>query len=295
MFVRAFRKYAISYLFLLPWFLGFLFLALIPFLYSLFLSFTDFDMFTAPEWVGLGNYKEMLMEDGRFQKALRVTFIYVFVGVPVELAVALLLALLMNKGIRGLSLYRAVYYIPYLFGGSVAIAVLWRKVFGVDGIFNQFLAMFGIQGISWIGTPSTAIYTLILLKVWQFGSPMIIFLAGLKQIPKELYEAASIDGAGRIGQFRSITLPLLSPIIFFNMIMQLVYSFQAFTPAYIVSNGTGGPVDSTLFYTLYLYEKGFTNFSMGYSSAMAWFLLMVIAFFSAIGFITSKKWVHYEG
>lgn len=295
MIIRSLRKYGIAYLFLLPWFIGLIFLAVIPFLYSLFLSFTDFDMFTAPEWIGLNNYREMLFDDNRFIKSLKVTFIYVFVGVPIELVVALFLAMLMNKGIRGLGIYRAIYYIPYLFGGSVAIAVLWRRVFGVDGLVNQFLGTFGIDGISWIGTPSTAIYTLILLKVWQFGSPMIIFLAGLKQIPKELYEAASIDGAGRVNQFFSITIPLLSPIIFFNMIMQLVYSFQAFTPAYIVSNGTGGPVDSTLFYTLYLYEKGFTNFSMGYASAMAWFLLVLIAFFSAIGFITSKKWVHYEG
>ncbi|XID91242.1 carbohydrate ABC transporter permease [Paenibacillaceae bacterium WGS1546] len=295
MIFRSIRKYAVSYLFLLPWLLGLIFLAVIPFLYSLYLSFTDFDMFTAPEWIGMGNYKEMLFDDSRFAQALKITFIYVFVGVPVELVVALFLAIVMNKGIRGLSVYRAVYYIPYLFGGSVAIAVLWRRVFGVDGIFNQFLDVFGIQGISWIGTPSTAIYTLILLKVWQFGSPMIIFLAGLKQIPRELYEAASIDGAGKVGQFFSITIPLLSPIIFFNMIMQLVYSFQAFTPAYIVSNGTGGPVDSTLFYTLYLYEKGFTNFSMGYASAMAWFLLAIIAVLSAIGFMSSRKWVHYEG
>jgi len=290
----ALRRYGVAYLFLLPWLTGLIVIAVIPFLYSLYLSFTDFDMFTAPDWVGWGNYREMLLEDSHWLKSLKVTFTYVFVGVPVELAVALLLAMLLNKGIRGLAVYRAIYYIPYLFGGSVAIAVMWRRVFGVDGFVNQLLDVIGIQGISWIGTPSTAVYTLILLKVWQFGSPMIIFLAGLKQIPKEMYEAASIDGAGRIGQFFSITIPLLSPIIFFNMIMQVVYSFQAFTPAYIISNGTGGPVDSTLFYTLYLYEQGFTNFSMGYASAMAWFLLVLIALLSAVGFLTARKWVYYE-
>ncbi|PDO09767.1 MAG: ABC transporter permease [Candidatus Reconcilbacillus cellulovorans] len=288
------RQNAAAYLFLGPWLVGFSVVTLVPFVSSLYLAFTNYELFTTPRWIGFRNFIEMFLEDERFAHALKVTFLYVGVGVPLELAFALGLALLLNRGLRGLSFYRAVYYIPYLFGSSVAIAILWRKVFGIDGFINQFLSLLGVQGISWIGTPSTAIYTLVLLKVWQFGSPMIIFLAGLRQIPQEMYDAASIDGAGKWGRFRYVTMPLLSPILFFNLIMQMVYSFQAFTPAYIVSDGTGGPADATLFYTLYLYEKGFTQFHMGYASAMAWFLLVVIACWTAVGFLTSKKWVYYE-
>jgi multiple sugar transport system permease protein len=207
---------------------------------------------------------------------------------------ALFLAMILNKGIKGLSMYRAIYYIPSLFGGSVAIAILWRRIFGLEGFINKFLAVIGIQGIGWISTPSTAVYTLVLLRVWQFGAPMIIFLAGLKQIPQELYEAAAIDGAGKRAQFLKITFPMLTPIVFFNMIMEMVNAFQAFTPAYIISDGTGKPLDSTLFYTLYLYQQGFSNFRMGYASALAWFLLLIIAGFTTLSFLSSNKWVHYE-
>jgi|SRR5690625_1180900 len=284
----------VGYLFLAPWFLGFFGLMFIPVIASLYFSFTQYDMITPPQWIGLDNFKEMFLHDGRFLKSLKVTFTYVFIGVPLELTFALLLAIVLNKGIKSLGLYRAIYYVPSLFGGSVAIAILWRQVFGHEGIVNQVLGVFGVEGISWIGTPEYAIYTLILLKAWQFGAPMIIFLAGLKQIPDELHEAASIDGAGRFTKFFRITLPLLTPIIFFNVIMQIINSFQAFTPAYIVSEGTGGPVDSTLFYTLYLYIQGFTNFNMGYASAMAWFLLVIIIFLTALFFISSRKWVYYE-
>lgn len=284
----------VGYLFLAPWFLGFFGLMFIPVIASLYFSFTQYDMITPPQWIGLDNFKEMFLHDGRFLKSLKVTFTYVFIGVPLELTFALLLAIVLNKGIKSLGLYRAIYYVPSLFGGSVAIAILWRQVFGHEGIVNHVLGVFGVEGISWIGTPEYAIYTLILLKAWQFGAPMIIFLAGLKQIPDELHEAASIDGAGRFTKFFRITLPLLTPIIFFNVIMQIINSFQAFTPAYIVSEGTGGPVDSTLFYTLYLYIQGFTNFNMGYASAMAWFLLVIIIFLTALFFISSRKWVYYE-
>ena len=236
----------------------------------------------------------MFYDDARYKKAVQVTLKYVFIGVPLVLAFSLSIAMLLNRGIRGLMIYRAVYYVPSLLGGSVAIAILWRQVFGRSGLFNQMLAIFGIEGTSWISNPSYALYTLIALKVWQFGSPMVIFLAGLRQIPRDMYEASSIDGAGKVQQFFSITLPLLTPIIFFNMVMQMINAFQAFTQAYVIGGGSGGPLDSILFYTLYLYEKAFQQFEMGYAAAMAWMLLAMIAICTALLFLTSKKWVYYE-
>ncbi|MNJ35588.1 Lactose transport system permease protein LacF [compost metagenome] len=200
----------------------------------------------------------------------------------------------MNKGMRGLGLYRTIYYIPTLLGGSVAISVLWRKMFGGGGVVNSFLLdYFGIQAPDWVSNPKYALSSLVALSVWQFGSSMIIFLAGLKQIPQDYYEASQIDGAGKFKQFMSITIPMLSPIILFNLIMQIISSFQAFTPAFIVSGGKGGPLDSTMFYTLYLYLKGFSFFEMGYASAMAWVLLVIIGIFTAVIFASSKHWVTY--
>lgn len=290
---RCFDK-LIPYLFLSPWMIGLLAFSAVPIFSSLYLSFTSYNFVGQPAWVGLRNYVTMFTSDPQYIKSLQVTFMYVFVAVPLELAFALALALLLNKGLRGLGLYRALYYIPSLIGGSVAIAILWQQVFGAKGIVNQGLAVFGFDLPSWVGTPSMAIWALILLKVWQFGSPMIIFLAGLKQIPADFYEASALDGATKRKQFLYITLPMLTPIVFFNAIMQMISSFQAFTPAYIISNGTGGPVNSTLFYTLYLYRNGFGNFQMGYASAMAWVLFIIICVFTALAFVTSKKWVHYE-
>ncbi|MDM5198990.1 sugar ABC transporter permease [Fictibacillus enclensis] len=283
----------VAYLFLSPWLIGLLCLSIIPMGASLYLSFTRYDMFSSPEWIGLANYTEMF-KDTKYLDSVKVTLSYVLFSVPLQLMFALAVALLLNRGLRGVKMYRAVYYIPSLFGGSVAIALLWRQLFGGEGIINKVLETFGIQGTNWISSPDTALSTLIILSVWQFGSPMIIFLAGLKQIPVELYEAAKIDGAGKIRQFFSVTLPLLTPIILFNLVMQIIHAFQAFTPAYIVSGGTGGPLDSTLFYTLYLYQKAFTHFEMGYAAAMAWILLITVAFITALIFITSKKWVHYQ-
>ncbi|MCS7461677.1 sugar ABC transporter permease [Paenibacillus doosanensis] len=288
------KKDGIGYLFLSPWIIGMLAFTFIPIVFSLYFSFTDYEMFNSPKWVGLDNYKNIFTNDEQFLEALSVTFRYVLIAVPLELAFALSIALMLNKGLAGLRIYRAVYYIPSLFGGSVAIALLWRQVFGAKGLFNVVLGYFGLDGVSWIATPEYALYTLIALKIWQFGSPMIIFLAGLQQIPTELYEAAAIDGAGKRSQFFRVTIPMLTPIIFFNLVMQIIHAFQAFTPAYVVSGGTGGPLNSTLFYTLYLYQKGFVSFQMGYASALAWILLVIIAIFTCLTFLSSKKWVHYE-
>ena len=284
-----------GYLFLLPWLLGFLFFTLGPTLVSLYLSFTKFDLLTSPRWVGLDNYTYMFTADQRFGNALRVTFVYLTLEVPLKLAFALAIAVMLDKQIRGGDLYRAIFYVPSLLGGSVAIAVLWRQMFQGDGMVNRAIyALFGLQGPSWISNPETSIYTLVILAVWQFGSPMIIFLAGLRQIPRELYEAAEIDGAGKAAQFWKLTLPLLAPVLFFNLVLQMIEGFKAFTPAFIISGGSGGPVDSTLFYTLYLYQEAFAYFRMGYASALAWVLLVIIAIFTSISFLTSKYWVHYD-
>ena len=285
----------VAYLFLLPWLIGFLWFTLGPALASLYLSFTKFSNLQPPVWQGLTNYTYMLGSDRHFWQALRVTFSYVAMEVPLKLMMALAVAMALDKGIRAANLYRAIFYVPSLLGGSVAIALLWRELFQGNGVVNRvLLALTGWQGPSWISDPDTAIYTLVLLAVWQFGSPMIIFLAGLRQIPKELYEAASIDGAGPVTKFFKITLPLLSPVIFFNLVLQIIEAFKAFTPAFIISGGEGGPVDSTLFYTLYLYQEAFGHFRMGYASALAWVLLLIISFFTALSFLSSKYWVHYE-
>jgi multiple sugar transport system permease protein len=290
---EAGRDNKAGYLFLLPWLIGLVLIIGGPMIASLYLSFTNYSLIQAPEWVGLDNYLRMF-SDPRLHKSLAVTFTYVFVGVPLQLIAALAIAILLNEGMRGLPFYRSVFYLPSMLGSSVAIAVLWRQMFEVDGLVNQMLRKFGIPATtSWIGDPQYALWTIILLHVWTFGSPMVIFLAGLRQIPGMYYEAASVDGASRWAQFRKITLPLLSPIIFFNLVLQIINAFQAFTQAFVVSNGTGGPADSTLFFTLYLYQRGFVQFQMGYAAAMAWLLVVIIAAFTAINFYFSKRWVFY--
>ena len=287
------KNHIIAYLFLLPWLIGFFTLILGPMVSSLYLSFTRFDLLNPPQWIGLGNYQAMFA-DSRYWDSVRVTVTFVLIAVPTQLIAALLVALLLNKGLRGVGIYRTVYYIPSLLGGSVAIALLWKNLFGREGLINQVLAMFGITGQGWVSNPDYALYTLILLATWQFGASMVIFLAGLKQIPKELYEAASVDGASKFRQLVSVTLPLLTPVIFFNLVIELIKSVQVFTSSFIISEGTGGPINSTLFYTLYLYQQGFSYFEMGYASAMAWVLVLTLAMMTAILFFSSKFWVHYE-
>ncbi|MDA1362945.1 sugar ABC transporter permease [Glycomyces luteolus] len=282
-----------AWMLMAPWFLGVVAVTLGPLLASLYLSFTDYNLLSAPEWVGLENYAEML-RDTRLHKALAVTATYTFVSVPLMLAVALALAMLLNRGIKGLAFYRSVYYLPSLLGGSVAVGVLWRQVFGIEGLVNQFLGLFGIEGPGWIANPDTALISLILLHVWTFGSSMVIFLAGLRQIPEHLYEAAALDGASKREQFRHVTVPMLTPIIFFNMVLGIINSFQTFTQAFVVSGGTGGPSDSTLLYSLYLYSEAFGRLHMGYASAMAWLLVVIVGVLTAINFYFSKRWVFYS-
>ena len=288
------RRSLVGYVFLLPWLAGFFGLTLGPAMASLYLSFTSYDLIGTPGWIGLDNYVRILTADSKVSDSVHVTLLYVAMSVPLKLGFALAIALILNKGIMGLSLYRALFYLPSLLGASVAIATLWRRVFAGDGLVNHVLLQFGIEGPSWVSDPNTALYTLVALSVWQFGSPMIIFLAGLRQLPQDLYEAASIDGATKRQQFWRITLPMLTPVIFFNMVVQTIDAFKAFTPAFIVSGGSGGPINATLFYTLYLYQEAFGYLRMGYAAALAWLLVLAIVAVTAVAFVTQRLWVHYD-
>lgn len=285
-----------GYVFLSPWLLGFLAITALPMLASLVLSFTDYELLDSwpdVKWVGLANYKHMFTDDPHYWHSVGVTLRYALIAVPLKLAAALGVALLLRRDRRGNGLFRGLFYLPSLLGGSVALALVWLAMFSRDGAFNAALQLVGIAGKPWVNDPDWALSTLIVLAVWQFGAPMVIFLAGLKQIPAELYEAASVDGAGRTRQFWHITLPMLSPVIFFNLVLETIHGFQGFTGAFVLSNGKGGPVDSTLMYTLYLYMAGFTDFKMAYASAMAWVFLAVIGLITVVIFTTGRFWVHY--
>ncbi|WNQ09512.1 sugar ABC transporter permease [Paenibacillus aurantius] len=285
----------VGYVFASPFILGFLIFTVYPIFSSLYYSFTDYNLFEAPRWIGFDNYDKMFTGDDKYWKSIKVTFTYVLGSVPLRLAFALAVAMMLNKAVKGIGLYRSAYYLPSLIGGSVAVSIMWTQIFGDKGLLNSALGLIGIHTeTSWIGSPGTAIWTLIALSVWQFGSSMLIFLAGLKNIPASYYEAASVDGAGGVRKFFQITLPLLSPIILFNLIMQTISAFMTFTPAYIISRGEGGPLDSTLLYSLYLYRRAFQFYEMGYASAMAWVMLILIGLIALVLFQTSKYWVHYE-
>ncbi|MCF6408431.1 carbohydrate ABC transporter permease [Pseudalkalibacillus salsuginis] len=281
-----------GYLFISPFLIGFFSLTIFPILYSFYLSFTDYDLLGTPNWIGFDNYVRMFTADPTFWKSMKVTFFYAGVAVPIRLVFALLVALALNKVVEMVGLYRTLLYLPSIVGGSIAISIMWRQLFGNDGAVNSILASIGLPTHSWLGDPDTAIWTLIILYGWQFGSSMLIFLAGLRNIPNTYYEASSVDGAGPIKQFFIITLPLLTPVILFNTIMQVIQGFMAFTPSFVVTNG--GPVNSTLLYVLYMYRRAFEYFDMGYASAMAWVMLVIIAIFTAIIFKSSPHWVHYE-
>lgn len=289
-----FRDNIAGYLFISPWLIGFLAFTIIPILTSLYFSFTNYDLLSSPVFNGIANFKAML-QDEVFWKSLEVTLHYALVSVPLRLVFALFVAMLFNRKAKMLRLYQTIYYLPSIIGGSIAVAVMWRRLFMTDGAVNAVLALFGINSdISWIGNPRYAIWTLIILAVWQFGSSMLIFLAGLKQIPDSIYEAADIDGAKPWQKFIKITIPHLTPVIFFNLVMQLINGFTVFTQAFVVSNGSGDPMNSTLVYSLYLYKKAFEYYQMGYGSAMAWVLVLIIAFFTALIFKSSAFWVYYE-
>ncbi|MFC4321512.1 carbohydrate ABC transporter permease [Litchfieldia salsa] len=294
MSTRALKQNATGYLFISPFIIGFLAFTFIPIIASLYFSFTKYNMFGSPQWIGLENYEKMFTGDPRYWQSLKVTLIYVAAGVPLRLGFALMVAMILNTASKAVGLYRSLFYLPSLIGGSVAVAIMWRNIFGDEGIINLLLVFIGVPDVRWFGDPTAALWMLIFLSVWQFGSSMLIFLAGLKSIPVTYYEAASVDGANYFQKFTKITFPMLTPVILFNTIMQTIAAFMTFVPAFIISKGTGGPLDGTLLYSLYLFIQGFEFFNMGYASAMAWIMLIIVGILTAIIFYSSKFWVHYE-
>ncbi|MBP2437022.1 multiple sugar transport system permease protein [Microbacterium amylolyticum] len=292
---RSLREMLAGYAFLTPWLIGFIGLTVGPMAYSLYLSFTSYNLFSPPRWIGLGNYIRMFTDDPVFIQSATITLTYVIVGTPIKLAAALSVALLLNYRDRGAAFFRSAFYAPSLIGASVSVAIVWRAMFNTDGPVDNALSTVGINLGGWVGNVSLVVPMMILLAVWQFGGAMVIFLAGLKQVPKELYEAAEVDGAGAIRRFRAVTIPMLSPVIFFNLVLELIGAFQVFASAYIISNGTGGPAGMTNFITLYLYKRGFQDSQMGYAAALGWVVMAVVAVLAVILFRTQKSWVHYAG
>ncbi|MBX6772737.1 MAG: sugar ABC transporter permease [Chloroflexi bacterium] len=281
-----------GYLFVGPAILGFLIFALGPLAASLYLGFTDYDLGEI-HFIGLRNYTTMLSEDPLFWQSLKVTFIYTIFSVPLGLAAGFLVALLLNQRVRLLSVFRTIYYLPALVGG-VAASMVWLWLFSRDfGLVNFFLSLVGIRGPSWLGSPTWVMPAFIIMSLWGVGGPMLIYLAGLQGIPSELYDAAKVDGAGPFGRLWHVTIPMMTPVIFFNLVMGIIGTFQVFTQAYVMTSG--GPDNATLFYVLYLYQNGWQYFKMGYASALAWVLFLIILAFTALVFRSSPVWVYYEG
>ncbi|WP_018634253.1 carbohydrate ABC transporter permease [Neomegalonema perideroedes] len=283
----------LGFWYVLPYVIGLLIFTGVPFVASFWLSFTDYRLMRGAEFVGLENYVDLFTADRTFMRSLNVTLAYVALTVPLKLAFALFIAVILNYKLRAIGFFRTAYYVPSILGGSIAVAVLWRYIFADTGLVNMALGVFGIEAINWFGDPATAMFTITLLRVWQFGSAMVIFLAALQSIDKSLYEAAAIDGASKWRVFLSITLPLLTPVIFFNLVMQMVQAFQEFNGPYVITNG--GPLRATYLLPLYIYETAFKKFDMGYASAIAWALFAIIMVLTVVAFWSSKKWVYYAG
>lgn len=275
-----------------PWIIGFVSLQLYPFLSSLYYSFTQYNVLGSPKWVGLANYVRLFTIDPDFKKSIAVTMEYALFSVPAKLIFALFIAMVLNMKLKGINLCRTVYYIPSILGGSVAVSALWRLMFMSDGILNKLFNLVGLPSVNWLGQAGTAMFTICLLQVWQFGSSMVLFLAALKQIPMDLHEAAEIDGASRTKRFFYITLPMITPIVFFNLIMQSINALQNFTSAFVITSG--GPLKSTYLIGMKLYTEGFSNFKMGYASAISWVLFAIILVFTLLVFKSSDAWVYYE-
>ncbi|QUH28341.1 carbohydrate ABC transporter permease [Vallitalea guaymasensis] len=288
---RRMKDY-VGLLYISPFIIGFLIFQLYPFISSIIYSFTDFTMIKKPDFVGFSNYINMFTKDRDFWNSVKVTFKYVLMAVPMKLIFALFIAMVLNMKLKSINFFRTIYYLPSILGGSVAVAVMWRFLFMYDGLVNNFLGVFNIPPVSWLGNPDISLYTIGLLAVWQFGSSMVLFLAGLKQIPENLYEASAIDGASKVKQFFVITLPMLTPIILFNMVMQTISAFQEFTGAFVITNG--GPMKSTYLYGMMLYDNAFVHFKMGYASAQSWILFFIIVTITAILLKSSKRWAYYE-
>ncbi|OLP46613.1 carbohydrate ABC transporter permease [Rhizobium oryziradicis] len=279
--------------YLSPYIVGLLVFTALPFVVSFYLSFTDYNLMSAPVFTGLANYIKLFTADRTFRKSLSVTLFYVLLTVPLKLIFALFIAVILNYRLKFINFFRTAFYVPSILGGSIAIAVMWRYIFADTGIVNMALTSMGFEAVNWFGDPTNALFTITLLRLWQFGSAMVIFLAALQSVDKSLYEAAAIDGANRWRAFVHITLPLITPVIFFNLIMQMVQAFQEFNGPYIITQG--GPLKSTYLLPLYIYDEAFKRFDMGYASAIAWVLFAIIMVLTVIAFWSSRHWVYYAG
>ena len=287
---RASRQ-NIGYAYIAIWIIGFLVFKFYPFMSSLFYSFTNYNLFKeSVENIGFANY-EKIVDTAKYLKSYIVTFKYAFMTVPLKLLFALFIAYLLNFKIKGINLFRTAYYIPSILGGSVAIAVLWQFLFQNEGLVNTIIGLFGVKPVNWLGSPDYALFVICLLRVWQFGSAMVIFLAALKGVPQDLYEAASIDGAGKFTQFLKITIPLITPVIFYNLVTQLCQAFQEFKGPFMITKG--GPLGSTTLISILIYQNAFKTYDMGLASAMAWLLFLIVAVLTAVSFISQKHWVYY--
>ncbi|MGB8455396.1 MAG: sugar ABC transporter permease [Anaerocolumna sp.] len=281
-----------GFFYILPWLIGFVIFKLYPFGASLYYSFTNYDLFKdIISFIGFDNYKNIFMTT-KIRKAFQVTFQYAFMTVPLKLTFALFIAYILNFKIRGVNLFRTMYYVPSILGGSVAIAVLWKFLFQTDGLINQILIAFRVTGPNWLGDSKYSLLVVSLLRVWQFGSPMVIFLAALKSVPTDLYEAASIDGAGKLRQFLRVTIPLITPVIFYNLITQLCQAFQEFNGPFIITNG--GPLGSTTLISLLVYQNAFKTYQMGFASAISWLLFLIVMTLTILSFMSQKYWVYYS-
>lgn len=288
------RRNLVGYLFVSPWLIGFAAFTAWPFLQSIYLSFTRYNIVSPPKWVGTANYKMLLTQDDLFWKSAWVTIKYAAISVPLAILVGVGLALLLNVNVKGIALFRTIFYLPSIVP-TVATSAIFIWILNPNiGLINQILALVGIRGPAWLKTAPWSFYSFVFMALWGVGGSMVIYLAGLKDIPVHLYEAATIDGASVFKRMRHITLPMMTPVIFFNLIMGIIGAFQTFTQAYVMTP-EGGPEDSTHFYSLYLYDRAWKYLDMGYASAMAWMLFVVIVVLTGIVFRTQKRWVHYGG
>jgi multiple sugar transport system permease protein len=280
-----------GYVFIAPWLLGFLAFAALPFLASVYFSFTRYDIVTDPVWVNLANYKKLFAQDPMFWKSLGITLKYVVVAVPLGIIGGIGLALLLNLPLKGIGIYRTIFYLPAIVPVVASSVVFMWLLNPQIGLVNSLLRLVGVEGPAWLQDKAWALSSLIMMSLWSLGGGMIIYLAGLKDIPTTLYEAAMIDGAGTVNRVRHVTLPLLTPVIFFNLLMNVIGAFQYFTQAYVMTQG--GPEDSTTFYGLYLFQRAWKYMDMGYASAMAWILFLVITVVIGLILLSHDRWVHY--